>query len=147
MNTYNDKVRLILYHKQATSARMRFLQLDYGGVCAFEPLPALSSVIDGEDATVEEGNIVIHPAPLVTDCERRLGLDPGDLVADSDFQASVDTPDGVLQVYLARFTATDPPFEVAGQAGARFIAITEARKLPPAELELLRRAYAAVMEG
>ena len=34
-----NEPRLILYHKQSTSARTRFLRLSYGGICAFEPLP------------------------------------------------------------------------------------------------------------
>jgi hypothetical protein len=48
-------------------------------------------------------------------------------------------------VRLAIFTSIDPPFELAESLGGRFIAITEARGCPPAEMELLRQAYTALM--
>jgi len=35
----------------------------------------------------------------------------------------------------------------AERIGGRFVALTEVRDLPPAQLELLRRAYACIMEG
>ena len=141
-----SKARLILYHKQSTSARTRFLRLDYGGICAFEPLPTLSSYIDDDDFDNDD-NIRLHPAQLISDAEQRMGLKNGGLAADGDYHARVDTPDGIVHVYLARFTAVDPPFETAENIGGKFIALTEARGRPPAEMELLRQAYAAVMEG
>ena len=38
------------------------------------------------------------------------------------------------------------PFDAAERVGGRFIALTEGRGLPPAELDLLRRAYRVIME-
>jgi len=142
-----SRARLILYHKQSTSARTRFLRLDYGGICAFDPLPALSSYIDVDDDFEENDNVMLHPAQLISNAELRMGLDSGGLSADGDFHARVDTPNGIVHVYLARFTTIDPPFETAEHIGGKFIALTEARGRPPAEMELLRQAYAVVMEG
>ena len=146
MTADTDKARLILYHKHSTSARTRFLRLGYGGVCAFEPLPTLSSYIDDGDDFDDKDNIMLHPAQLISKAEQHMGLESGDLSADSDFHARVDTPSGVVHVYLARFTAIDPPFETVENIGGKFIALTEARGRPPAEMELLRQAYAVVME-
>jgi len=87
-----------------------------------------------------------HPALLVKNVADMLGLSAYDIVLESGFRAHVDTPEGAAPVYLGSLTAIDPPYDAAERSGARFIAITEARDLPPAELELLRRAYECVME-
>ncbi len=69
------------------------------------------------------------------------------LQIEHEFRAQVDTPDGTVTVYLARFTMIDPPrAEVEPQEG-KFIALTEARNLPGVELQLLRQAYSFIMEG
>ena len=135
--------RLIMYHKQSTSARLRFLKLSYGGVCGFMPLPKLSQLLDEKpDSTVE-----IHPAAFVKDAEQRLGVSPGSLEAEGEFKAYVDVPDGTVQVFLVRFTSIDPPFDVAKSHDAEFIDLPQARNLPQVELELLRKAYDSVMSG
>lgn len=134
--------RLVMYHKQSTSARTRFLGLSYGGVCAFDGLPALARIVD--DQAADEGAVSAttpHPALLIGEAERQLGLDPGGLEPDAGFRVLVDVPDGPLEVFLAHFTATDPPFEIAERNGARFLDITQARGMAPTELEVLRRAY------
>lgn len=135
--------RLIMYHKHHTSARLRFLKLPYGGVCGFMPLPRLSQLLDEKpNSTVE-----VHPAAFVTDAEQRLGMLPGSLEAEGEFQAYVDVPDGTVQVFLARFTSIDPPFDVAKSQDAEFVDLPQARNLPQVELELLRKAYECVMTG
>jgi hypothetical protein len=136
-------LRLVLVHKQATSARLRFLLFPHG-ICAFTRLPALSVV---EEAGEGEPAVAYHPNAWLRAAERQLGLDGGALRAEADFHATVQTPDGPVTVQLASFTSVDPPFAEAGALGARFVAITEARGCAPAELELLRRAYAAMLGG
>jgi len=136
--------RMILVHKQRTSAMIRFLR--YGnGIIAPEPLPKLAQVVD-EDDQVDEAAVVLHPAVLIKAVADTLGLQGDDIELESDFCAHVDTPDGVASVYLGALKSIDPPFDAAKRIGARFIAITEARDLPPAELKLLRSAYTCVME-
>lgn len=136
--------RLILVHKQRTSARIRFLRFA-DGIAAPEPFPKLAQVMDiGEQG--ESAAVVVHPAMLVGQVAKRLGMNAGDIELESEFSAYVDTPEGVSRVYLGQFTSIDPPFEVAEKADANFISITEARDLSSTELELLRRAYACIME-
>lgn len=136
-------LRLILAHKQRTSARLRFLRFDHG-MCAFEPLPALSVV---EEEGEGEPPVAYHPNAWLRAAEQRLGLDTGALKAETEFHATVQTPDGPVTVHLASFETVDPPFEEAAAAGGRFVAITEARGCAPAEMELLRRAYTAMLGG
>lgn len=135
--------RLILVHKQRTSARVRFLRYA-DGIVAPDPFPKLAQVL-GEDEG-EAPDVVAHPSMLVNRVAGDLGVDANDIEIESDFSAKVDTPQGVAPIYLGRITTIDPPFEAADGVGAKFIAITDARDLGPSNLELLRRAYECVME-
>lgn len=118
----------------------------YGdGVVAPDPFPKLSQVL-GEDEDTRRAAVAIHPATLLLQVAENIGLNVSDIELETEFRANVDTPQGISSVYLAGITTQDPPFDVAEKIGAKFIAITEARDLTPPELELLRRAYACVME-
>ncbi len=134
-------LRLLLAHKQKTSARVRFLRLPHG-VVAFDPLPALSVV---EEEGQGDRAVPYHPATGLRAAEQRLGLDSGSLKAEAEFHATVQTPGGPVTVQLALLDYVDPPFEVVEASGGRFIAITEARGCAPVELELLRRAYTVIL--
>jgi hypothetical protein len=134
-------LRLILVHKQKTSARLRFLRFPHG-MCAFNPLPALSAVEEEGEGLPE---VAHHPTAWLRAAEARLGLDGGSLKPELEFQATVQTPDGPVTVQLASVDYVDPPFAEAAAAGCSFIAITEARGCSPVEMELLRRAYAAIL--
>ena len=136
--------RLILVHKQRTSARIRFLRFA-DGVVAPDAFPKLSQVL-GEDEGFRDSEIVVHPAMAVNQVSVQLGLSKDDIELETDFSSFVDTPEGVSAIYLGRITTMDPPFDAAQKIGGSFIAITEGRDLPPTELELLRRAYQCVME-
>jgi len=147
-DTIFTNTRLIMYHKQHTSARTLFLRLN-NTVCS-HPLPKLSQVKEADD----EKEIFSHPALIQKQAEQLiqymaqyLSIDAASIEADASFYEELDVPDGEIKVYLAQFTMMDPPrTEVAGKDG-KMITIMEARGLPQTELELLRRAYAAIMEG
>lgn len=134
-------LRLILAHKHKTSARLRFLRFAHG-VCAFGPLPALSVV---EEEGEGEPPVAYHPSGWLRQAETRLGLEPETLKPEAEFHATVQTPDGPVTVHLASLDTIDPPFAQAEAMGGRFIAITEARDCTPVELELMRRAYVALI--
>lgn len=129
-------MRLILAHKQSTSARVRFLRFDHG-ICAFEPLPPASAFDDATPVPL----VVHHPAVYLRAAQERLGLPDGSLKHEAEFVACVTTPDELIEVCLVVFTSIDPPFAAVEAVGARFIAITEARNFSEVELGLLRHAY------
>lgn len=131
-------LRLILAHKQNTSGRLRFLRLPHGTL-AFEPLPRLSVLID--DAP--PARVAHHPAMFLKAAENWLKLPAGSLEHETEFHATVDTPDGPVQVYLVNILTTDPPFAEAEALGGKFVAITELSGGMPAEMDLLRLAYSA----
>jgi hypothetical protein len=137
----NLEPRLVMYHKQSTSARTRFLRFA-DGLLAFDPLPE-GAVL--RDEAAPQGSILPHPAQVLKRAEEKLGLAAGSLRVEAEFHAEVDTPDGEVTVWLAEFTSMDPPFAAAEAIGARFVALLEARGLPALELQLARRAYTAIL--
>ena len=76
-----------------------------------------------------------------------MGLSFGDIEAEGEYRACVDVANGPVNIFLARFTSIDPPFELADNCRASFIDLTQARDLPQVELELLRKAYELIMGG
>lgn len=134
--------RVILYHKQATSARTRFVRFAGNTVFAFGPSAGLSQYAEGD---MPGGTV--HPSAVMQQTEAWLGLPQHSLRAETAFQHAVEAPSGSIQVLLAAFTTMDPPFEAVEKAGASFIDLTAARGLPPVELEMLRLAYELVLGG
>lgn len=133
-----NSIRAILYHKQSTSAMTRFLKLDGAGVCLGG---------GGASRVLAGVRVVVHPASVAMAMEGWLGLENGSLAVEMQYQEFLDLAGMSLPVYLLRFTSMDPPFTAAEAVGASFITLTQARSLPAAELELLRSAYAMIMEG
>jgi len=138
-----QKSRLIMYHVNNNSARLRFLKLAGGNICGFDPLPKLSSLLDEEPET----KLAQHPAVFAREAADRLGLSSDKLEIEGEYRAWVDVPNGAIQVFLARFTGIDPPFAAAEAHGAEFVELPQARNQPPTELLLLRKAYELVMGG
>ena len=140
-----DSVRVILFHKQSTSAMTRFLRLDGGELVIGGELPKLSQVVASDDP--DDASVLSHPASIAAEIERWLGLESGDLEVEPDYRERIEVPDKVLRVYLARFKTIDPPFAEAEAVGGSFVTLTQTRGATPVELELLRSAYTMIMEG
>lgn len=136
---------VILYHKQPTSARILFLRLD-GTVCQLGGLPTGAKIISCHTEDEAEA-ITPPPENLITTVEEQLKFTQGTLALDAPFQAIVAAEANQFNVYLARFTSTDAPDEAVADIEGKLIAVTEARTLPPIELELLKQVYAFLMDG
>jgi len=124
----------------------KFLRQSSQSVCAFEALPKLSTVLD-KDERPQDDKLLSHPSPLIKQAAEWLGMEQSRLELESEYYEKVDVADGPLTVYLARFKTIDPPEDITNKLGGKFISLTEAVGLPPAEMELLRRAYEVIMEG
>ena len=140
-----EKDRVILYHKQPTSAKISFLRLN-GTVCQWGGLPSGAKMVSCQ---IEDDEQPTTPAPkdLISTIEQQLKLTPGILTLETPFQAIVAAEDDEFNVYLAGFTTTDAPHEQVAEIEGKLIAVTEARRLPPVELELLKQVYAFLMDG
>ena len=144
METSNT--RLIFFHKHPVSANLQFLYFPYGGVCAFEPLPRLSALID-TDEVESQYNSVIHPSSITSWAERQLQLESGALHAESDFYEQVEVPGGKISIYLAGFTGYEVTDSSMSQYGARLISLMECVGIAPVEMLLLQKAYRVIMGG
>ena len=93
---------LILYHKQATSARTRFLRFPHGGVCGPAALPVDATVAapDGGIGTT----LLTHPGMLLRAVEQALSLPRGSLVSDMGFHCRIVAGGDSADVYLASLT-------------------------------------------
>lgn len=133
--------RVLIFHKQSTSGRLRFLRLAHGTLLPTE-LPESAKLCEPGEV---ERPVRLHPGAAVRAAERALALDAGALAPEADFEAWIALADGDIPVVLAACTSIDPPFAAVEAAGGRFIAITEARGLPQVELDVLRRAYEHIL--
>jgi hypothetical protein len=136
--------RLLLYYKGDISALTLFAQRGNGSVCFPEALPALSEILDEHG---EASKVSLHPSVLVNNINQLLQLDNDLLRIEAGFSEQVDCPGGMITVHMARFTLLDPPHKLMQQRNCRMRTLPELRGRPPAEMELLRRAYVKVMEG
>lgn len=137
--------RVILYYNGAISGLTLFVQHPDESVCTPSPLPALSSVLDDDEMPLNMAHTA--PADIVRAISKAMGLPVNLLQANNGYREQVDTPGGIITVYLAYFNALDPPRQLMAEKGCQFRTLTELRNRPPAEMELLRRAYALVMES
>ncbi len=140
-----DRHRLLLYYKGDISALVLFAQQADGSVCFPEALPALASPLESEMLPSEK--ISIHPTLLLPPILGMLQLDADLLRIELGFSEHIETPGGIICVHMARFMPLDPPHQLMQSRGCRMRTLPELRGRPPAEMELLRRAYVKVMEG
>ena len=143
---YKD-TRFIMYHKTPASGRTVFFRQNNGGACVFDALPKLSQIIDDTIKPVSEDNVITLPTPLLKSLSDWMQIEPSEIEIDNEFYEKVDAAGGTITVYLLSFKTIDPPYEMAERVDGKFVLLTEMRDVVPTELELLRRAYAAIMEG
>ena len=143
INTKNT--RLILFHKHPASARLQFLRFHHGGVCGFQPLPKLASLI--EQDTVDATGLVVHPSTITNWGEQQLDLQPGDINAETEFCERVEVPHGNITVYLAGFKGYETPHDKLARYEAKFSNMMECIGMPPVEMLLLQKAYKVIMGG
>ena len=137
-----DNKRLIIYHKQAASARILFFALN-GSICHCDGLSPESKIVDN---SIEEDRVIDYPETLIPTIKKRLELSSNILEIEKPFIAISKSEDLALDIYLARFTTIDPPREQLKHLGGKFITIVDARTFPAVELKLLGLAYSFLMD-
>jgi hypothetical protein len=135
--------RLLLYYKGDISALILFAQHGNGSICFPEALPALSSALEPEEFISEK--VSTHPAMLLNNINQLFQLDNDILRVEPEFSEQIDAPGGIITVHMARFMLLDPPHKLMQSRDCRMRTLPELRGRPPAEMELLRRAYTKVM--
>ncbi|MGR9053512.1 MAG: hypothetical protein ACU84J_12770 [Gammaproteobacteria bacterium] len=140
----NEGKHLMLYYKGDISALVLFCQQPNGSVC-FPPLPKLSVPVPEDE--YQPLSIDLYPTRLIQSVNDLLQLDDDLLVPEPGFYEPVETPAGIVTVYMARFKLLDPPHKLMESRQCKLQTLTALIGRPPAEMELLRRAYTKVMEG
>ena len=109
----SESSRVILYYNGAISALTLFLQHPDESVCSPSPLPALSSVL--EEGEMPLTIALMAPADMASAISNIMGL-PADLLqANMGYREQVDTPGGIITVYLAYFNVLDPPRQLMAE--------------------------------
>ena len=139
--------KFIFFHKQSTSARMRFLVFENGSVLSGSPLPDLSVLEDEIQQDYDEHTVISFPSNGLGDVVQSLNIDLKDVAIKFPNLTTIETPSGTPVVHGVEFTLIDPPFSEVEKSGARFIEMTQARQLSNIDMEILRRVYVNAMEG
>lgn len=135
---------LIILYKGDISALTLFCQQADGNTC-FPPLPLLAVTVPEHEKKPQSFDL--YPTKWVQMINRQLSLDDDLLAPEPGFYEQVDTPKGLATVYLARFQLLDPPHAIMAARNCKMQPLTALIGRPPAEMELLRRAYNRVMES
>ncbi|MEW5837833.1 MAG: hypothetical protein AB1717_03255 [Pseudomonadota bacterium] len=137
--------RLVIFHKQATSARLRFVCFRHGLFAFGATDDSELELMDEDEDAAPRSAVEWHPATLQRMAEGYLGLQAGASSMEPEFHAVARTNKGFLRLRALALTAIDPPFAAIERIGGRFISITEARSMNALEREALRRVYAHVL--
>ena len=137
--------RLLLFYKGDISALVLFAQQTNGSVIFPSVLPKLSIAMEPKEMIASK--VTPHPGLLLKPICEWLQVEHDWLKPEPGFAEQVDSPGGPITVHMARFMLLDPPHQVLNQRDCRLRNFLELRGRPPAEMELLRRAYLHVMEG
>ena len=140
-----NQYRLLLCYKGHISALVMFGQQQNGSVCFPKPLPRLSVAMPEDEN--QPNKIILHPATLLKAVNQILQFDQDLLTVEPGYTEQVDAPGGIITVYMASFNLLDPPHQLLASRDCFLKTLPELRNSPPAELELLRRAYVKMMEG
>lgn len=139
-------IRYVFYHKQQTSARMRFLVFENGSVLSGDPLPALS-VVEEVERDYDDEDIVEFPANELGQVLESIGLSKTQASLSFPDVATVETAQCQVPIHGVKLTEIDPPFDSIAEHGARFIEMTQARQLNAIDMEIIRRVYVHAMGG
>lgn len=126
----------VIYHKQRTSARTRFLCLGRDVVL---PGPIAADARLGE--LRPQRRVLAHPAAGLAAVSAASGIAVADLRVEPEALAALAA--NSTRIWLVELMLTDPPEGAMG--GARFVSIIEARGVAPVQRELLRLAYERIL--
>lgn len=137
-----DHNRVILCHFDSYSAALVFARYDASilvPVALPESAAPMSSPLDISEQ--------YDPVTVLRALEQQLGLDPEKLNLDGHFQAWMSSDIGPIRVHLVRFTTQDAPHQTIESFGGVFKPISEMRKMPMLELNLMRQVFNQILGG
>ena len=141
MNIF-DCNRVILCHFDSYSCALVFARFD-ASILALLPLPESAVPMIAPDEVSEQ-----HDSDAVLDAlVTQFAFNPADLSMDEVFQAWMDSDSGPIRIHLARFSTLDAPHPSIEPFGGVFKPISEMRRMPMIELNLMRQVFNQIMGG
>ncbi len=141
-NPIFDHNRVISCHFDSYSCALVFAR--YGAsILAPAPLPESAAPMTGPDEVTEQYNPGVVSEALVA----QFALNPAQFNLDEAFDAWMTSDSGPIRIHLVRFTTLDAPHSVIEPAGGVFKPISEMRKMPMIELNLMRQIFNQIMGG
>ena len=137
-----DNNRVILCHFDSYSCALVFAR--YGAtILAPVPLPESAAPMPAPGEVEEQYDPDVVLDALVT----QFAFNPADLSMDEVFQAWMDSDSGTIRIHLARFNTLDAPHQMIEPSGGVFKPISEMRRMPMIELNLMRQIFNQIMGG
>lgn len=141
-NPVFDHNRVILCHFDSYSCALVFAR--YGAsILAPAPLPESAASMPAPDEVPEQYDSGGVSEALVA----QFALNPAQFNLDESFDAWMTSDSGPIRIHLVRFTTLDAPHSVIEPAGGVFKPISEMRKMPMIELNLMRQIFNQIMGG
>ncbi len=139
-NLIFDHNRVILCHFDNYSAALVFARFG-SSILAPTPLPESSSPMP------IPGDIAGHhdPEAVLDALAAQFSLNSAQLNLDEHFQAWMVSDGTSIRVHLVRFTTLDAPHQSIESFGGSFKPISEMRKMPMIELNLMRQVFNQIM--
>ena len=137
-----DHNRVILCHFDSYSAALVFAR--YGAtILAPAPLPESATPMTAPDKVAEQHD----PDAVLNALSAQLALNPAQLDMDDVFHAWMNSDSGPIRIHLVRFSTLDAPHQSIELFGGVFKPISEMRKMPMIELNLMRQIFNQIMGG
>ena len=134
--------RVILCHFDSYSAALVFARFD-SSILAPESLPESAAPMIAPGEVVEQ-----HDPDAVLDAlVAQFAFNTSQLNIDETFEAWMDCDSGPIRIHLARFSTLDAPHQSIEPFGGVFKPISEMRKMPMIELNLMRQIFNQIMNG
>ncbi|HUV99871.1 MAG TPA: hypothetical protein VMV88_06905 [Gallionella sp.] len=137
-----DQNRVILCHFDSYSAALVFARFG-SSILASAPLPESAAPIPAPGDITEQ----YSPDMVLNALEAHFGINPEKLNLDDRFQAWMSSTSGPIRIHLVRFTTLDAPHQSIELFGGVFKPISEMRKMPMIELNLMRQVFNQIMGG
>ena len=137
-----DHNRVILCHFDSYSAALVFARFG-SSVLATLPLPEGAAPIAAPGDVSEQHS----PAAVLNAVVTHFGIAAEKLNLDERFQAWMSSDSGPIRIHLVRFTTLDAPHQSIETFGGVFKPISEMRKMPMIELNLMRQVFNQILGG
>lgn len=137
-----DHNRVIFCHFDSYSCALVFARFG-ATILVPAPLPESAAPMPAPVEINEQ-----HDPDAVLDALISLfGLDATQISIDEGFQAWMDSDSGPVRIHLVRFKTLDAPHNAIESAGGVFKPISEMRKMPMIELNLMRQIFNQILGG